>query len=186
MTARFFAFATYAATVPAANWFIDNVGAEAFPGGPHTIPVGFGYAAPSGVLLIGVGLAARDAIHRLAGARVALAAIAVGVVLSVAVNPAVAVASGAAFLLGELADMGIYVPLAARGRKAGAVLASGVVGGAIDSFVFLWLAFGSVQFWQGQVIGKSLVATACAVAVGGWRAVSVRVNPLKARGASNV
>ena len=49
----------YAGTVPLANWMISNVGTQQFPDGPHTIPVGFGFDAPSGVLAIGVSLAAR-------------------------------------------------------------------------------------------------------------------------------
>lgn len=79
------ALVAYAGTVPLANWMISNVGTQQFPDGPHTIPVGFGFGAPSGVLAIGVSLAARDAVHRLAGKRVALGAIAFGVVRSFAV-----------------------------------------------------------------------------------------------------
>lgn len=173
------ALAAYTACVPAANWMINNVGTEAFPGGPHTIPVGFGFSAPSGVLLIGVALAARDAVQRQAGYRWALAAIAVGVALSYLVNPAVATASAVAFLLGELLDFAVYTPLARRNLPV-AVTLSGFVGGVVDTFVFLWIAFGSVQFWQGQVIGKTLVAVACGLIVWLWRAVSVRLTPCEA------
>lgn len=167
------ALVAYMASIPAANWMISNVGTEAFPGGPHTIPVGFGYAAPSGVLLIGVALAARDAIHRLAGQRAALLAIIAGVALSYFVNPAVATASALAFAFGELCDLAVYVPIARRNLPA-AIVASGVVGGVIDTFVFLQLAFGSTQFWQGQVIGKTAIAATCALIVAGYRAVSQR------------
>jgi queuosine precursor transporter len=169
------ATATYAATIPAANWMISNVGTEAFPGGPHVIPVGFGLDAPSGVLMIGAALVARDAVQRLAGRRAAVAAIVVGAALSYAIAPSLAVASAVAFLLGELADFAVYSPLAER-RLVLAVIASGIVGGVIDSLVFLHLAFGSFDFWQGQVIGKAWMAV-----IGGavlWvirRAVSDRV-----------
>lgn len=174
------ALAGYLATIPLANWMINNVGTEAFPGGPHTIPVGFGFQAPSGVLMIGVGLAARDAVQRLAGYRATLAAIVAGVALSYVVNPAIATASAAAFLLGELADFAVYTPLSRRNLPL-AVLASGAVGAVIDTFVFLQLAFGSIQFWQGQVIGKVGVSAACALIV--WlyrRAVPVRFAAVKA------
>ena len=175
MTARTtLALATYMATIPAANWMIQNVGTQAFPGGPHTIPVGFGFDAPSGVLLIGLALAARDYIQRTIGKRAALLAIVCGVALSYIVNPAVATASAAAFLLGELADFAIFTPISRRNLPA-AVLASGVVGGIIDSLVFLQLAFSSTMFWQGQVIGKTLVALACALIVIAYRAVPVRL-----------
>ena len=36
-----------------------------------------------------------------------------------------------------------------------AVLASSVVGLVVDSIAFLWLAFGSLDFLAGQVIGKA-------------------------------
>lgn len=168
------AVATYMATIPAANWMIQNVGTQAFPGGPHTIPVGFGFDAPSGVLLIGLALAARDYIQRAIGKRAALLAIAAGVALSYFVNPAVATASAVAFLLGELADFVVFTPISRRNLPS-AVIASGVVGGVIDSLVFLQLAFGSTMFWQGQVIGKTLVALACALIVIAYRAVPVRL-----------
>jgi uncharacterized PurR-regulated membrane protein YhhQ (DUF165 family) len=35
------------------------------------------------------------------------------------------------------------------------VLASGLVGNAIDSALFLWLAFGSEAFFAGNFIGKA-------------------------------
>ena len=40
-------------------------------------------------------------------------------------------------------------------RLVAAVAASGAVGLVVDSIVFLWLAFGSLEFLLGQVIGKS-------------------------------
>ena len=45
-------------------------------------------------------------------------------------------------------------PLARR-RLVAAVAASGAVGLVVDSIVFLWLAFGSLEFLLGQIIGKS-------------------------------
>ena len=152
---------------------ISHVGTQSFPGGPHVIPVGFGYSAPSGVLLIGLALAGRDAVHRMAGHSVALIAIAVGVALSWLVNPALAWASAAAFCLGELADLAVYSPLQKRALPL-AVALSGVVGGALDSLVFLQLAFNSTDYWQGQVIGKTLVALAAGLIVAGCRCATTR------------
>jgi uncharacterized PurR-regulated membrane protein YhhQ (DUF165 family) len=169
-------FAAYASCVPAANWMIDNVGTEVFPGGPHTIPVGFGYQAPSGVLIIGLALFVRDLLHRAAGRNVAVAAIAVGVALSyVLANPAIATASAVAFCVSELADLAIYAPLARR-RLVVAVVASGVIGGVIDSLLFLQIAFGSTDFWQGQVLGKTYMALLGGALIwGSRRAVSDRI-----------
>jgi hypothetical protein len=47
-----------------------------------------------------------------------------------------------------------YTPLARRGLVI-AVVASGVVGLVVDSIVFLWLAFGSLEFLLGQIVGKA-------------------------------
>src|SRR5262249_5890474 len=63
------------------------------------------------------------------------------------------VASAPAFLLSELADFAVYTPLQARGLVL-AVLASSVVGLIVDSVLFLWLAFGSLEFHEGQILGK--------------------------------
>jgi uncharacterized PurR-regulated membrane protein YhhQ (DUF165 family) len=86
--------------------------------------------------------------------RYALAAIAVGALISAGIAPpAIVLASVAAFLLSELADFAVYAPLARR-RLAVAVALSGVVGAVIDSAVFLLIAFGSLDYIAGQVVGK--------------------------------
>jgi uncharacterized PurR-regulated membrane protein YhhQ (DUF165 family) len=64
------------------------------------------------------------------------------------------VASTVAFLLSEFADFAVYTPLAER-RLIAAVVASSLVGLVVDSIVFLWLAFGSLEFLAGQVVGKA-------------------------------
>jgi uncharacterized PurR-regulated membrane protein YhhQ (DUF165 family) len=158
----------YLATIPLANWFIGHVGTQEFPGGPHVIPVGFGYTAPSGVLLIGLALAMRDAVQRLAGRWLVLAAIAIGVALSYWVNPAIATASAVAFGIGELADFSVFTPLSRRHLVA-AVVISGIIGGIVDTFLFLQIAFGSTDYWQGQVIGKTFMAAAAGIAIYGIR-----------------
>lgn len=147
-------FAVFAATVPLANWLIGNVGTYCVPNGPCVIPVGFGLTAPSGVLAIGVALVLRDLVQRRLGVKWSIFAIAFGAALSATfAPPALVVASTVAFLLSELADLSVYTPLQRR-RLMLAVLASGVVGLIVDSIVFLWLAFGSLDFLAGQVVGK--------------------------------
>ena len=58
----------------------------------------------------------------------------------------------------HLGCLGCSIPLlAALAAAAGlvlAVLASGVVGLIADSVLFLWLAFGSLDFLAGQIVGK--------------------------------
>lgn len=169
------ALVLYALCIVAANWFIQHVGQQSFPGGPHTIPVGFGYRAPSGVLWIGLAFTVRDVVQSTLGKRAVLAAILAGAVLSYAVAPSLAWASGAAFLLGELCDFAVYVPLVERGRVVLAVAASNAVGLVIDTFVFLWLAFHSLQFWQGQVIGKAEMTVLALLVLVPWRRRVLRV-----------
>jgi len=78
-----------------------------------------------------------------------------GAALSGAVAPpALVMASTAAFFLSELADFAVYTPLQARGLVL-AVLASSMVGLIADSVLFLWLAFGSLEFLAGQIVGKA-------------------------------
>lgn len=146
--------AAFAATVPAANWLIGKVGTVCVPDGPCLLPVGLGLTAPSGVLMVGLGLVLRDMVHEAGGVRASLLAIAIGGVLSALfASPALVAASVIAFVLAELADLLVYAPL--REKRLGlAVLASGAVGAVVDSAVFLLLAFGSLEFIEGQVIGK--------------------------------
>jgi uncharacterized PurR-regulated membrane protein YhhQ (DUF165 family) len=145
----------FALTIPAANWLIGNVGTVCVPNGPCLIPVAPGLMAPSGVTLIGVALVMRDLVQRRLGVAVVLAAIVAGAVLSALVAPpSLVFASAAAFLLSELADFAVYTPLAER-RMIVAVVASSVAGLVVDSIVFLWLAFGSLDFLAGQIVGKA-------------------------------
>lgn len=144
----------FALTIPAANWLIGNVGTQFDSNGPHMVSVGFGLMAPSGVLMVGAALVLRDIVHERLGALWALTAIAFGAVLSwLLSDPFLVVASIAAFVLAELADFAIYAPLRKR-QLTLAVLASGLIGAIVDSAVFLWIAFGSLAFIEGQVLGK--------------------------------
>lgn len=147
----------FAACVPAANWLIQNIGTFCVPKGPCLIPVAPGLTAPSGVLMVGVALVLRDLVQRRLGVLWAIGAIVAGGLLSALfAPPALVVASVAAFLLSELADLAVFTPLQRRGLVTAAV-ASSLVGLVVDSIVFLWLAFGGLQFLAGQVIGKALM-----------------------------
>lgn len=142
-------------TIPAANWMIGHVGTVCTAEGLCLIPVAPGLMAPSGVLMIGAALVLRDLVQRRLGVEFGIAAIIAGAGISAAIAPASLVtASAAAFLLSEMADFAVYTPLARR-RLVVAVVASSMVGLVIDSIVFLWLAFGSLDFLLGQVVGKS-------------------------------
>jgi len=145
----------FIACIPLANWMIGNVGVVCPANTPCLIPVAPNIMAPSGVLMIGLALVLRDLVQRRLGKAWALAAIFVGAALSAFVAPpALVVASATAFLLSELADFAVYTPLQER-RLITAVVASSIVGLIVDSLVFLYLAFGSLEFLSGQVLGKT-------------------------------
>jgi len=142
-------------TIPAANWLIGHVGTTCVPNGPCLVPVAPGLESPSGVLMAGIALVLRDLMQRRLGVWVATLAILAGSALSgLLAPPALVIASATAFLLSEFADLAVYTPLVRRGL-IGAVIASSLVGLVVDSIVFLWLAFGSLDFLAGQVIGKA-------------------------------
>ena len=148
------AFACFLASIPLANWMVLHVGSVCVPQGPCLVPVAPGLLAPSGVLTVGAALVLRDVVQRCLGLIWGLAAIAVGAVLSILVAPAtLVIASGTAFALSELADFLVYTPLQRR-RLMLALVTSSTVGLVVDSLVFLLLAFGSLEFLPGQIVGK--------------------------------
>jgi queuosine precursor transporter len=146
----------FALTIPAANWLIGHVGTSCVtPQGPCVVPVAPGLMAPSGVMLVGVALVLRDLVQRRLGTGLSVLAILFGSGLSALLAPvSLVVASATAFLLSEFADLAVYTPLARR-RLVAAVIASSLAGLIVDSIVFLWLAFGSLDFLAGQIVGKS-------------------------------
>jgi len=154
-------FLAFMACIPAANWMIGHVGTSCAPAGPCLVPVlpwspqGGPMMAPSGVSMIGIALVLRDLVQRRLGRLPALMAIVAGAVLSGALAPPqLVVASTTAFFLSELADFAVFTPLQKRGLVL-AVLASAVVGLIADSVLFLHLAFGSLEFLAGQIVGKT-------------------------------
>jgi uncharacterized PurR-regulated membrane protein YhhQ (DUF165 family) len=154
-------FLAFMACIPTANWMIGHIGTICAPNGPCLLPVfpwspqGGPIMAPSGVSMIGIALVLRDLVQRRLGRMPALMAIAAGAALSGALAPPqLVVASTAAFFLSELADFAVFTPLQKRGLVL-AVLASAMVGLVADSILFLWLAFGSLEFLEGQVLGKA-------------------------------
>lgn len=146
-------FAAYVGTIYGANWALGKLG---------VVGIGFGLMAPAGVYFAGLALGLRDALHERTNTLVVLLAIAVGCAASYLWADAVqipggkvtiALASAIAFGLSELADLAVYTPLRERHWVAG-VVASNAVGAAIDSLVFLPLAFGSRNGWVDLTIGK--------------------------------
>lgn len=150
----------FLATVPAANWLIQHAGIRCVPSGPCLVPVWPGVEAPSGVLIVGLAFVLRDIVHKTLGVGAAVMAIIAGCLLSAIIAPtSLVLASAAAFLISELADLAVYQPLRRRGFLR-AVLFSSVAGAAVDSAVFLQVAFGSQDYFLGQLIGKAWMVLA--------------------------
>lgn len=154
------AFVGLLASVYAANYLVQHVGiVQVWP--THLY-------APAGVYMAGLAFLFRDTVQRLASVRLASLGIACGAALSLLVSPTLAFASASAFTVSEVTGLAV---LALLGRKLLPAIATAQLAAAlVDSFVFLWLAFGSVAFWQGQTVGKlSVLALAFPVVYGSRR-----------------
>lgn len=158
---KYLALAAFAATVPAANWLIGHMG-TCISNGPCVIPVGFGLSAPSGVLMIGLALVLRDAVHSLFGVRWAIGAVLAGAALSLVFSPPhIAVASAVAFLVAELLDTAVYARLRVWSLP-GAVMLSQIAGAFLDSAAFVYLAFGTIDLAAGTTLAKVYAGAAVA------------------------
>jgi len=120
------------------------------------------YMAPAGVFAIGAILVLRDWMQQLKGLRwtmplvytAGLISWGVGDVAGWTALQKIAVASVIAFTVSETIEAAIFTPL--RKKRLGlAVALSATVGNAIDSWLFLTLAFGSTLFFWGQFWGKT-------------------------------
>jgi uncharacterized PurR-regulated membrane protein YhhQ (DUF165 family) len=157
---RYAVLALFIASIVGANWAIATFG---------IVPVGFDLMAPAGVYFAGLTFTLRDALHEVGGRRWVIAAILSGAALSgLLAGPQLAMASGVAFLASEAADYAVYAPLRQR-SWIGAVATSNVVGTVVDSALFLWLAFGSLAFLPGQIVGKLWMTALAVVVLAVWR-----------------
>lgn len=121
------AAAAFVGLVVASNWLTAEYGL-------------IGGIVTAGTFTAGLVLLVRDAVRETAGVWASLGCVAAGCALSAwMATPALALASGAAFALSELADTAVYEPLRRRGRLRAAA-ASQVPGAVLDSVVFLALA----------------------------------------------
>ena len=129
------------------------------------VPVGFGLVATAGTYFAGLSFVLRDAVQDAYGKRSVVCFIGTGALLSYLVaDPFIALASGVAFLVSELADLAVYTPLRKRGYIRAAV-ASNIVGALVDTVLFLWIAgFAVWSAVPGQMVAKVAV-TAVVVAI---------------------
>lgn len=162
------------AAVAAASFLLAIVLANYLTTHYGLVALGFGLSATAGTFAAGATFTLRDAVQDTFGRRVVLVVIAAGVAISALLAPAsLALASGLAFACSELADFGVYTPLRARRSWWAAVIASGIVGAVVDTFVFLPIAFGwEAVTWRvvaGQLLAKiaAMAVVALIVAIGG-------------------
>ena len=149
---RYLSLATgYFGLVVLANWLASR----------FVVSVGFGRLAPAGVFCIGGVLVLRDWLQQLRGLlwtmplvyAAGLASWGIGDVAGWTRLEKIAVASVVAFTVSETAEAVVFTPLRKRRLTLGVAL-SGTVGNALDSWLFLQLAFASQGFFVGQFIGK--------------------------------
>jgi uncharacterized PurR-regulated membrane protein YhhQ (DUF165 family) len=126
-----------------------------------TVPL-TSYKAPAGVFCIGAVLVLRDWMQQLAGLRWTMPLVYASGLLSWLVGDVagwtslekIAVASVVAFTISETIEALVFTPLRNRSLTLGVAL-SATVGNAVDSYVFLTLAFSSTAFFWGQFWGKN-------------------------------
>src|SRR5262249_39094783 len=118
----------------------------------------------------------RDYIQYQASRALAIAAIGVGTALSVFVSTTLAEASALAFLSSEVAGLLVFWLLQRRSVPL-AVLVAGVVAAAIDSYVFLTIAFHSLEFFRGQFVAKVTLSALAVPVVLGVRLIIPRTEP---------
>jgi len=142
---------SYFSLVVLANWLASR----------YVVSVGFGRVAPAGVFCIGGVLVLRDWLQQLRGLLWTMPLVYAAGLASWGIGDAagwtslekIAVASMVAFTVSETVEAVVFTPLRQRSLTLGVAL-SGTVGNALDSWLFLQLAFSSQAFFFGQFIGK--------------------------------
>lgn len=146
--------AAFAGMVVAANWMTATFG---------LVPIGLGLAVTAGTFAAGGVLIVRDALQIAASRWWIIAAIAIGVLLSVVMSaPSIALASGLAFAASELVDWGVFSRLRHR-SLALAVAVSSLVAAPVDTVLFLAVAGFGVT--PQAVLGQLIVKTGMALVV---------------------
>ena len=156
----------FVASIVGANWALLTFGIT---------PIGFGLEAPASVYFVGLTFTFRDGMRERLGFRSTLVAIAIGCILSYSLEVRVgsdwfariALASATAFFFSEFSDALVYERIRGYSRILGMV-ASNTVGLAVDSAFFLTLAFGSLEFLTGQVVGKFYMTALALVFIVAW------------------
>jgi uncharacterized PurR-regulated membrane protein YhhQ (DUF165 family) len=120
------------------------------------------YDAPAGVFCIGAVLVLRDWLQQLGGLRRTMPLVYAAGLLSWLVGDLagwtslekIAVASVVAFTVSETVEALVFTPIRSQNLTLGVAL-SATIGNALDSYIFLSLAFSSTAFFWGQFWGKN-------------------------------
>lgn len=152
-------FWLYVLSVVAANAAIRWIG---------FLPVWPGIDAPAGVYFVGITFTLRDMVQKRRGVRLAMLAVPLGALISAVFSGDLALASFLAFMLSESMDMIVYTRIRKR-HPILAILVSNIVGLIVDSAAFLWLAFGSLDYLAGQIIGKVWMTLAAVTVIWLWK-----------------
>ncbi|MFK3664057.1 VUT family protein [Ochrobactrum teleogrylli] len=107
------------------------------------------------MVLAGLSFVLRDLVQEALGIIWAIAAVLIGGIIAVVIaSPILAMASVAAFLIAETADLLVFTKLRRRGLVLASVTSS-VIGLILDSLIFVQIAFGDPTYIVGQSIGKA-------------------------------
>jgi uncharacterized PurR-regulated membrane protein YhhQ (DUF165 family) len=146
--------------VPLADYLSMSVGVLCEAHGPCKVPVGLGLFATTGALPIGAAFVLRDFIQRRFGLAISACAVVMGAALAgYLAPPSLVVASGGAMLVAGFVDLAIYTALS-RWNFVYAIAISCAVSAAVDSAIFLWIAFSSLDLVAGQTLAKVWVMLA--------------------------
>lgn len=150
------------------NWVYMHVAEPVNDIGERLLMLWPGIGIDPTLPIIGATLCLRDWVQSAWGRALTIGAIVIGAGVSALVSPEVALASGMAFLASELADQVMWTLM--HRRPVLATAASGLVGAAVDTTTFLLVAFGTMDTWGVQWIGKAGTVLVVAAGMHLWRA----------------
>lgn len=152
--------ALFCLMVPLADYLSMHVGLSCEVHGPCKIPIAPGLFATSGSLPIGAAFVLRNFVQRRFGMLISACTVMMGAALAgYLAPPSLVVASGVAMLIAGFIDLAVYTALS-RWHFVYAMAISCAVSAVVDSMVFLWLAFGSLDLVAGQSLAKIFVVLA--------------------------
>ena len=150
------------------NWVYMHVAEPVNDTGERLLMLWPGFGIDPTLPIIGATLCLRDWVQSAWGRALTIGAIVIGAGVSALVSPEVALASGMAFLASELADQVTWTVM--HRRPVVATAASGIVGAAVDTTTFLLVAFGTMDTWGIQWLGKAGTVLVVAAGMYLWRA----------------